>query len=557
MPDDMEPKRVRVVRLDSRQFELPGDIDAPVTILSPVTAVVGTEVELSQITDAAAPKSSNPVAPEAVQPEPDGIVPKVTLRLVTQDGRALHEMEIGDGRGGGGGGSGGTPDEPPVAYSEDALANLLFDHIKDDCRYVATGARWYQWNGKLWVLDQKNAILPRARRICRATGKRLSKEQGAPSLARKVSAVNSARAAIEYARSEEPVAAVLGDFDADPWLLNTPYGIVDLKTGQLLPHDRTKMCSMISGAGPEGKCPHWHRFLGEITNSDRDYMDFLQRAVGYSLVGVVDEEVFLFLYGPANTGKSKFVETWRMVFANYAVTAPMDSFLPAKGERHPTDLAGFAGKRLITSAETETGRRWDRQRITMLTGRDRISARFMRGDFFEYDPTFLLVFHGNFRPGLDGSDDAMRRRARLLPFGCKPPQIDRHLIDKFRAELGGITAWAVEGCLLWQGHGLAPPKVVTEATNEYFDSQNSLGHWVEARCELGSVHDGDFWASERELYSDFQRAEQAEGVSYVMRQNQFIDQLVHAYALKRHRPHAGLRGVAGLRLKRNQGELPV
>ncbi len=182
-----------------------------------------------------------------------------------------------------------------------------------------------------------------------------------------------------------------------------------------------------------------------MTGGDVAYRDYLQRLVGYSLTGSTKEEIFAFLHGPAGTGKSKFVRTLELLHGTYGTNAPMDTFTATKAERHPTDLAGFVGKRLVTAAETEEGRRWDQQRLTILSGGDKIKARFMRSDFFDYIPQCLLMFHGNYRPRLANADEAMRRRLRLLPFRFKPAQIDKELIDKFIAELGGIMVWADRG----------------------------------------------------------------------------------------------------------------
>jgi P4 family phage/plasmid primase-like protien len=558
MADDTEPRRRNVVRLDPDQFglgETPASAQPAVQPDKPAAVTQSAQ-------PAVPPESTQPAAPQPA-PAPDAPQPKPKLRLIIQDGQPVVDDDRGGGGGGdgSGGSGGGTPDEPPQAWSEDALASLVFDEIKDDWRYDAGNGHWHHWDGTHWARDRQNRVLPIARRACRqASARARSTAGGSANLARAVSAIKSARAAIEFARAEPPIAVEAGQFDADSWVLNTPGGIVDLKSGQCLPHDRAKLCAKLAGAAPEGDCPLWLAFLNDATNGDREYVDYLQRVVGYSLTGCKSEEVFVFLYGPSNTGKTVFVEIWRALLGDYSWTAPMDAFLPPKGERHPADLAGFVGRRLVTAAETEAGRRWDRQRLTTLTGRDRVSARFMRGDFFEFDATFILAFHGNFRPTLDGWDTAMRRRAHLLPFRCRPPQIDRHLRDKLKVELGGIMVWAIEGCRLWQKSGLAPPKAVTEATDEYFESQNYLGDWVAERCELGD----DCWGSQAELYGDFQRALQAEGVGFVMRQSQFVDQLVTAYPVKRKRSrqHAGARGVDGIQLKGRQDkgrqdELPI
>ena len=556
MSDDSEPKRRNVVRLDPGQFgleeETPASPQPAAVTLESAQPAAPAESNKSAAVQSETPtlESTQPAAPQPA-PAPDPPPAKPKLRLIAKNGQPVAGDDE-EGGGGGGGGSGGTPDEPPQAWSEDAIGNLVIEKIKDDWRYDASNGHWRHWDGAHWARDSKNGMLPIARRCCREASARARNTAGVTAnLARTISAIKTARAAIEFARAEPPIAVEPGDFDADPWMFNTPGGIVDLRSGQCLPHDRNALCAKLGGAAPEGDCPRWKAFLAASANQDVPYVDYIQRLVGYSLTGQKSEEIFAFVWGPSNTGKTVFIEIWRAVLGDYAWAAPMDTFLPSKGERHPTDLAGFVGRRLVTAAETEAGRRWDRQRITTLTGRDRISARFMRGDFFEFDPTFVLAFHGNFRPTLDGWDDAMRRRAHLLPFRCRPPQPDKHLRDKLKAELGGIMVWAIEGCQLWQRRGLAPPTAVTEATDEYFESMNTLAHWVEARCERGP----DCWAREAELYADFQRTLQAEGVSYVMRQSQFIDQLVTTYGLKRYRPHTGARGVAGIRLKGRQDEL--
>jgi putative DNA primase/helicase len=256
--------------------------------------------------------------------------------------------------------------------------------------------------------------------------------------------------------------------------------------------------------------------------------------------------------GPGNTGKSKFVECLRLLHGTYGTTAPMETFSVAKGERHPTDLAGFVGRRLVTAAETEEGRRWDQQRLTTLTGRDRIPARFMRGDFFEYTPQFLLVFHGNYRPRLSGVSDAMRRRLHLLPFRHKPVKIDKYLIDKFRAELPGIMAMAVEGCLEYQRISLSP-RIVREATDDYFQLEDQMLEWMEERCDRSSP---ELYASSRDLHPDFARFMQGRG--FVPSENVFVARLEGIEGLRRSlRLPNNRRGFWGIVLRGHQSELPL
>ena len=485
--------------------------------------------------------------PQETTGSPTGSGERVsTLRLVTQDGAALseEESERRSRRPGGGDTGGGDSGEIPTAYSDDALANVLVGQRLDgNWRYCNDG-NWYHWDEQCWRRDIMLGIQQEARAVCRATSSRVE----TPSLSRSVSSEKTISAVVRLARGA--VATPIERFDADPWLFNTPGGIVDLRTGQLLPCDRDKLCMRCGTVAPYGASPAWLQFLDDVTGGDADYKAYLQRLVGYSLAGERREEIFGFIFGPANTGKSKFVETLRMLHGDYGTSAPMSTFEAVHNvERHPTDLAGFVGRRLVTAAETEEGRRWDQQRLTMLTGRDRIPARFMRGDFFEYLPQFLLLFHGNYRPRLSTVDDAMRRRLYLMPFTHVPVMIDRSLIDKFRAELAGIMAWAVEGCVLWQAHGLRPPRIVTHATDEYFELEDLLSQWLEERAELGFA----FFAATRDMHQDFTRWMQGRG--FVPPEAVFAGRLerIAGVARKAKLPN-GRRGFVGIRLKGAQEE---
>jgi putative DNA primase/helicase len=315
----------------------------------------------------------------------------------------------------------------------------------------------------------------------------------------------------------------------------------------------------MTGAAPYGDCPHWRRFLEEVTGGDEEYQRYLQRLAGYSLCGDKSEEIFVFLYGPSNTGKSKFVECMRLLHGDYGTAAPMNSFLISHIEQHPTDIAGFVGRRLVTASETEEGRRWDQQRLTTLTGRDRVSARFMRGNFFEYMPTFLLMFHGNWRPRIGAVSDALKRRMHLLPFMHKPVKIDQHLLDKFRGELEGIMAWALRGCLEWQEQKvekLGPPAKVTAATDEYFELEDTIGHWIDENCDVDPLNTGALYAGSRELYSDFVAWQKGKG--WVLSESIFVGRLELIQGVRRSsRLPNGKRGFYGIALKRRQTTLDL
>jgi P4 family phage/plasmid primase-like protien len=192
------------------------------------------------------------------------------------------------------------------------------------------------------------------------------------------------------------------------------------------------------------------------------------------------------------------INTISAILADYAAVAPMETFTATQGERHPTDLARLRGARLVTSHETEKGRRWAEAKIKALTGGDRICARFMRQDFFEYGPAFKLVIAGNHKPGLSGVNEAIRRRFHLVPFTVTIAEPDRELPDKLRAEWAGILQWMVEGCVAWKRDGLNPPAIVREATETYLGDEDAIAQWIEERCLVGTEYWGigaDLWQS--------------------------------------------------------------
>jgi putative DNA primase/helicase len=465
----------------------------------------------------------------------------------------------GDGGGGeppdeGGGppGGGGGAEPGPIWCSDDSLAVRLVNVLMPDWRYVAKWTQWLNWDGCRWVEDSKLGVFTQARRVCRGTA---AIAAGTPGFLRGIDSAKTIAAAERLARSDHRVATEAEfTWDQDLFLLNTPGGIVDLRNGVLGPSNRDRLMMQVAGATPDGGCPNWRRFIDEITGGDQAYRDYLQRLIGYSLTGSTKEEIFAFLHGPSNTGKSKFVRTLELLHGTYGCNAPMDTFTATKAERHPTDLAGFVGKRLVTAAETEEGRRWDQQRLTTLTGGDLITARFMHGNFFKYTPQFLLVFHGNYRPRLANADEAMRRRMHLLPFRFRPAQIDRELLDKFIAELGGILVWAIEGAALWFRHGLKPPAIITNATNRYFAAENTMAAWIEDRCERSKP----LTSLTRDLYRDYAGWAKA-GNEFVLSERRFaetLEMLLGEDCEWKH-PVNRRRGFRGIALRNRNEELPL
>jgi P4 family phage/plasmid primase-like protien len=382
------------------------------------------------------------------------------------------------------------------------------------------------------------SVFDLARKVCREESegcedKRLS--------ARIASAVTVA-AVERLARADRRHAAINDQWDADPWMLNTPAGIVDLRTGAIRPAEREDYATKITAAGPGGECLRWLAFLSRVTNGNRELQDYMQRMAGYALTGVTREHALFFLYGTGANGKSVFLNTISGLMGDYAKTAPIETFIDSKNEHHPTDLAGLQGARLITAVETEDGRRWAESKLKALTGGDRIAARFMRQDFFEFAPVFKLVIAGNHKPGLRTVDEAMRRRFNLLPFTVTVPAAERdlELTEKLREEWGGILRWMIDGCLAWQSVGLQAPTVVSDATTSYFFAEDALARWIEDRTETGKP---DSWETATALFSDWKAWAESNG-EFVGSQKRFSENLtVRGFAQARTKAARGFRGI--------------
>jgi putative DNA primase/helicase len=368
----------------------------------------------------------------------------------------------------------------PTEYADDALALKFTDQHGSILRYTAAFGRWSVWDGTVWRPDSTCYVFDLARRVCRTESSSCQNGRIAPRIASAV----TISAVERLARADRRHAATIEQWDAEPWLLNTPGGVVDLRNGELRPALREDYMTKITAIAPGGQCPLWFSFLARITNGNQDLQRFLQRMCGYALTGVTREHALFFLYGTGANGKSVFLNTISGLMADYARTAPIETFIDSKSDHHPTDLAGLQGARLITAVETEDGRHWAESKLKALTGGDRIAARFMRQDYFEFTPQFKLVIAGNHKPGLRTVDEAIRRRFILVPFTVTipAPERDLELGEKLRGEWGGILQWMIEGCLEWQSEGLQVPKAVRDATKDYLASEDLLSRWIEDCC---------------------------------------------------------------------------
>ena len=429
-----------------------------------------------------------------------------------------------------------TEDWAARQFAERRGSSLLFCHD--------TGS-WHEWTGAAWVPNRVQLAFYWARTLARE----LCAEQDPKT--RFITGKTSFAAGVERFCRADPVFAVTAEaWDCDPWLLGTPGGTVDLRSGELRgadPRERITKLTAVAPA-PAPNCPIWLRFLDDATGGDAALIRFLRQWCGYALTGLTREHALVFVYGPGGNGKSVWLNVLTAILGAYAKTAAMDTFTASKGDKHPTDMAMLRGARLVTASETEEDRAWAEARIKSLTGGDPVTARFMRQDFFTFVPTFKLTIVGNHQPMLRNVDDAARRRFNIIPFTRKPAVPDPQLEEKLRAEWPSILRWMIEGCLDWQQNGLVRPASVMEATEAYFAEQDLMAQWLAEKCD---VRQGDtkLWDRTTDLFESWSAYAKAAGdtpgtvkaFGPAMRRKGF---------LPRRTMHA--RGFSGLRLRSDQ-----
>jgi P4 family phage/plasmid primase-like protien len=315
----------------------------------------------------------------------------------------------------------------------------------------------------------------------------------------------SLNAMISLSRADPAVARSPEAFDLDPWLFTVNNGTIDLRTGKLRVHDPKDRITKLAPVtyDPAAQCPRWLEFLDMIMVGRKNLTSFIQRAVGASLTGVTSDKAMFILFGPGgDNGKSTMVEVIEMLLGSYARRTPVDTFLKKREGGIPNDVARLRGARFVWAAESERGARLAESMIKEMTGGDRMTARFLHREFFEFMPSFKIWLATNHKPNVRG-DQAIWRRLKLIPFDYSIPkdkQKKRHeVMAMFEAELPGILNWALVGCLEWQRNGLGVPEEVVAATREYEAEQDTFAMFLEERC----VRTPNTRALSTELYREY------------------------------------------------------
>jgi putative DNA primase/helicase len=383
------------------------------------------------------------------------------------------------------------PDEP---WTELGYAHRLVHVYGDQLRYVPEWRRWLVWTGQRWAPDATGQSARWMKVIARRiTADALAetddrKREALVRLARRGESSAGVSGALTLASTEETVVVIPDDLDADPFLLNTPSGVLDLRTGELGPHDPGLLLTkMTKGAyRPEVSGMEFGKFLRRV-QPDEAMRAFLARLLGHALEGRVTEHVLPIFHGEGSNGKSTLINAVTAALGDYAAPADPDLLTARTFDAHPTGTADLCGLRLAILHEGDAGRRLAEGTVKRLTGGDRIKARFMRENFWSFDPSHTFLMLTNHRPIVVGQDEGIWRRLRLVPWDVVIPveERDEQLPDRLALELDAILAWLVAGYLDWHRHGLGEPERVVEATAKYRAESDTLARFLDECCVPG------------------------------------------------------------------------
>lgn len=394
-------------------------------------------------------------------------------------------------------------------FTDMGNARRLVKQYGPNMRYVLQYG-WLVWDEKRWRKDDTNQVERWAKEIVRVMLLEAANVSD-PDLRDKyvkhnLKSQNDSRikAMINLAKSELEVVARTSDFDRNPFLFNCLNGTLDLRTGRLREHDSNDMITKIAPVDfdLEATCNKWDSFLDRIMDGNEQLISYLRRCIGYALTGDVGEQCFFILFGPGANGKSVFMETIRALFGDYGSHTPVETLLLKRGDSIPNDVARLASSRFVSAVESSAGRKLAEGLIKQMTGGDTMTARFLHKEFFEFKPEFKLFLATNHKPTISGTDYAIWRRIRLIPFDIKilKHEQDKRLSEKLKKELSGILAWAVRGCLEWQKHGLSEPKIVLKATRDYKSEMDLLADFLTDCCITGDSE----WEIKADLYTAYE-----------------------------------------------------
>lgn len=395
----------------------------------------------------------------------------------------------------------GVPQHKFQYTDNSAAEGFVIDHGLD-VRYTHEFGIWRLWRGERWVLDTDNGrqelMLSTARRLQHEAMKITEPKQRSASISGACALENAQRIprVLSCVTTKTPISTTAGQWDRHPMLFSTATDVIDLRTGRTQRNERELLLSQHSPVAfdPKAECPRWERFLAEVFRDKPELVPYIARVVGYFMTGDTREQCFFTLWGTGNNGKGVFVHTLERLFGDYVISAEPETIMLSRhggvAGRARSDIVRLSGRRLVTTTELEDGCVLSESLVKRFTGQDTITARTLYKSEIEYRPQFKLLISTNAKPAIRGTDHAIWRRVRLIPFtrcfdakSSNPEdRPDPTLEDTLRAELPGILNWAMRGCADWQKNRLREPKAVKAATEAYRTEQDVLGAWFEECC---------------------------------------------------------------------------
>jgi putative DNA primase/helicase len=398
-----------------------------------------------------------------------------------------------------------------VQFTDTTNAERLYKEFGSVIRYNGAWKKWLVFNGKRWVVDDGSLIHEMGLKTIRGRYNDLLKTSDyrdrleierfgvlSESVRRRESTIKAASWIKELVIDSNEI-------DKNPWLICVKNGTLDLSNGTFREHERGDFISKMADVEyqPEADCPDWKKFIREIMNYNNELIQYLQTVSGWAITGDTSEQTMFILYGSGANGKSTFLNTLMYLLGDYAIATPTETFMSKKGEQIGNDLARLRGTRFVTTTETEQGKKIAEPLIKQITGNDKITARFLYGEYFNFKPTFKVFMATNHKPSIRGADHGIWRRIKLIPFTNRIPEEkqDKHLEEKLKKEASGILNWILEGVSRWQKEGLKAPPVVLTATDEYRSEMDIIGNFVKDCC----VQKPGIIIKVRELYKAYEK----------------------------------------------------
>jgi putative DNA primase/helicase len=380
--------------------------------------------------------------------------------------------------------------------TDDANALRLVDEFGDRIRRVADMSAWWHWDGAIWRRDHDSAhVREYARSLARALPQTGRNER---TFKRNSLSAAGISGCVRVAETDARISIRAAQLDAHPMLLNTRSGVVDLRTAALQPHTPNLLLTRITATGldQDGDHPRWTTFLQQTFGDDTELIDYVQRLAGLALIGDVREHVLPFLHGVGANGKGVLLLVLQGLLGSvdlggYAVSAPDGFLMAGRDGAHPTEIARLRGARMLICSEQTSGKRFDEAKVKRLTGGDVLTGRFMRGDFFDFTPSHLVIVASNHLPQVKEGGPSFWRRVRLIPFQHVVPedQRDPDLHQRILESEGpAVLGWAVRGAMAVLSGGLADPARVKAATEDYRISEDTLASFVRDECLIGQGH---------------------------------------------------------------------